>query len=487
VWRNHWYAGSKLQILMGGVVYALDLQSMSDVPEEIQQLSDLPLIVEMPIGDCDVAASREGLSYDPRTVHNVTQRLHTVRAALVAQISHGIATAPSVWEAKQLWATHFQQGPLAMTLRQIFHSETLLHAGTVIKSGSVSVDVKALYGQTKPGMRVMCESMRSIRKPDQWVLVCSPRTRVVFDDVKTGGLARARQLHADLNLECTVVLFPHCADWDRLRAALGNPQVTWTSSLPAAVATAKLPKLRVWQHLDRGDGPRAWQELDAGKLPAQGPLLYVTVHNWDVHMAQHNLGKSGLRSLLQSMIQVQLLQPNTAIYAVSHSAVRKLDARWVNFATHMQPLVTNLLAEPKVQQLYLAHAQQAAVQRVLPHSMNKLAEVLTLLRPRITDSNSELLSLLQQVEAMKEASRCNLEPYNTVQRSFGIQPAACDQPCQLLRDAPRVIKKYGMLQMTSIYSPSAEQTLSTVADYVNAVDTAWTWMMLSRDDSVTAE
>ena len=119
--------------------------------------------------------------------------------------------------------------------------------------------------------------------------------------------------------------------------------------------------------------------------------------------------------------------------------------------------------------------------------MNKLAEVLTLLRPRIADSNSELLSLLQQVEAMKEASRCNLEPYNTVQRSFGIQPAACDQPCQLLRDAPRVIKKYGMLQMTSIYSPSAEQTLSTVADYVNAVDTAWTWMMLSRDDSVTAE
>jgi len=485
IWDKAQWNGYYIQILMGGVLYPLDRHSIPDMDHRIGYLCDFPIVIDMPIGDCDVAASREGLSYDPRTVSNIIARLNAVRDNMVAMISNAISHAPTLWAAHHQWHVNFA-GSVGYNMRRVFDDVQLEWQGHNIDRGTMSVDTNKLYKYPDNGVRLMPAQIKSVRKHDSFMITCAPATKIVFDDLKKGGLARTRQMHATADYKNVTVLFPpRQGGWEALRAELGYPEVVYASTLPDVIKKTRNTVQQVWEfnHQSRTSGKYAWRSIDPATLATTGKMIYVTLKNWDVITGYKMLGRYGLDTLRSAAVQAGLIMQDTPIYAVRPASVRKLDAkRWVSLHDHLQPLVTAMLAEPKTQALYRVHAEQSQVQDVLPTTINKLSNWVDQLRKKLRDPESELIHFLTALSDMKTASNVDLSPYRTLQRHYEIQMPEFDERSAVGIEAARIARKYGMLNHVNLGYHIDPKSMDDLVNYIDAVDTAHVFLSLSKTE-----
>jgi hypothetical protein len=94
---NDTHGGARAR--QGCVVYPLSASSISNISEEHRALLAAPILIDFPIGSLDVAASREGLSYDAATSQNILARLNSVADELKDHYGKAIKDAPTLWEA----------------------------------------------------------------------------------------------------------------------------------------------------------------------------------------------------------------------------------------------------------------------------------------------------------------------------------------------------------------------------------------------------
>lgn len=83
----------------GCVVYPLNASAIPDLSEAHKDMMRAPLLIDFPIGTLDVAASREALSYDPKTCANISARLNLVTKEITEHYAAAIKGAPTLWEA----------------------------------------------------------------------------------------------------------------------------------------------------------------------------------------------------------------------------------------------------------------------------------------------------------------------------------------------------------------------------------------------------
>lgn len=83
--------------LMGNIVYPIQMPQ-GTVAEGLATYLTEPLLMEFHIGELDIQASREGLSYVPETVANINEKLQAVREATHEIISKDMAERPNFWE-----------------------------------------------------------------------------------------------------------------------------------------------------------------------------------------------------------------------------------------------------------------------------------------------------------------------------------------------------------------------------------------------------
>lgn len=120
--RNPLYSGSDWRLLkadrnaygrqalaiMGNIAYrissdALKLDENNEHEATIERLlTNCDIELDVAIGDCDIAASREGLQYTDRTIANLKKRILAIRDFLVADISKQLKGAQSLWSFKRM-------------------------------------------------------------------------------------------------------------------------------------------------------------------------------------------------------------------------------------------------------------------------------------------------------------------------------------------------------------------------------------------------
>lgn len=90
-------------VLMGLVPYTLDLDSVVGLPQDHREMlsSAAPLLVTFQMGDVSISPSRETLSYDPKTCAAIVARIKDVFALYEKKIIDEVASAPSLYEARQ--------------------------------------------------------------------------------------------------------------------------------------------------------------------------------------------------------------------------------------------------------------------------------------------------------------------------------------------------------------------------------------------------
>jgi Histidine kinase-, DNA gyrase B-, and HSP90-like ATPase len=100
--------GRNCVAVMGNIGYtisssALKLDENNDAEATIERLlSNCDIQLDVPIGEFDIAASREGLQYTDRTIENLKKRILVIRDFLVADITKQLKGAQSLWSFKKM-------------------------------------------------------------------------------------------------------------------------------------------------------------------------------------------------------------------------------------------------------------------------------------------------------------------------------------------------------------------------------------------------
>lgn len=92
-------------VIMGNVAYPIDVNVLDKLSEQAKFLLQCSLEIECPIGSVEVAVSREDLQYEPHVVDYLKQRLDGMYAEIVKDIEDALKACKTDWDA----AKHLRQ------------------------------------------------------------------------------------------------------------------------------------------------------------------------------------------------------------------------------------------------------------------------------------------------------------------------------------------------------------------------------------------
>ena len=129
--NNVQYQSADSFVVMGNIAYPLERSSLN-LPygdARVQMLSSCGVILNVPIGTVEVAASREALQYTDTTQLEIKKRLDEVLSDLPKILSESFANCKTLWEAKNLFANTFSHGGFGYTLSNIVKKDKIVWNG----------------------------------------------------------------------------------------------------------------------------------------------------------------------------------------------------------------------------------------------------------------------------------------------------------------------------------------------------------------------
>ena len=143
------YSGARA--IMGNVAYPLDDMDSDKVSQDEWSLIRSQIDIQFEIGELEVAASRENLSFNKATIRNVQKCL----AKLVKEVSQKVQTelnaCPTLWDARIL-AVKLSQGKYS-NLKSIFGVGQIKYKGKEIEGG-LGQTIVALPDKIKNGLHI---------------------------------------------------------------------------------------------------------------------------------------------------------------------------------------------------------------------------------------------------------------------------------------------------------------------------------------------
>lgn len=99
---------SRAYAKMGCVLYPINIDAITDLTLAERKLLQSTMVVEFPVGDLEINASREALSYGPKdpTVASIRNRIRSIVAEMVKSFEDQYAACDTYWEACSLFRKH---------------------------------------------------------------------------------------------------------------------------------------------------------------------------------------------------------------------------------------------------------------------------------------------------------------------------------------------------------------------------------------------
>lgn len=111
---------SGLRAIQGMVQYNVGSIDVSRMSLEQQQVSELPLDLFFCIGDLSVAASRETLSNDQRTINNILTMLTNIHTDMIEETRKTLDTCEYAWQAR-IKLLNVMNSPLGTMIRKAYN------------------------------------------------------------------------------------------------------------------------------------------------------------------------------------------------------------------------------------------------------------------------------------------------------------------------------------------------------------------------------
>lgn len=333
-------------VVMGNVAYPIDAGSLPNLTIAQKAILEMPITLQFHIGDVEVAASREGLGYDNRTITNVIARLDMLLTELGGQFESRIATAKTEWAARQIFGELFgSESAFKYEFDRAFGHLGLKWQDKLIRAAHVTIDTKDIYNTTPGIWRAdrHKKTARALRYDHTFSIRCSDDNLLVFDDLDKGAVSRVNYLHQTNGCRQDIWLFGagEIKTRDEILAMLGNPPFKLASELPKkTIQRGEAIKMLVYR--GTGEGAKAW-------LPADVDLddggLYVLLDRHKV------TGSANLEIMLRMAKDFGIVPKSQQIYAARADMRRKIAAHkgWEEFFNLLRSAVTARLTTEVLQ------------------------------------------------------------------------------------------------------------------------------------------
>lgn len=268
--------GGELNIIMGGVLYPCSTSSLSFELRNDQKISTLlgyGLDLRLPIGSCDIALSREALSYTPRTSEAVKAGL----LAAVDEISSSFSTMfdhhETLWSAKQALCEEIGLGAYrygGYSSRGKFLEKNAFYRGEKLDPYVQTPSMTFWEIESRSGRRSASSFNSAKWDVSSLRLAPSQVELIIVDDLPVSPRSRVPakvrnyvQDNCDRKSSIYVVR-PEDMSAQQLIEAMGNPPHILTSSLPEPVVEARARVERPHVRLFTYDGREVEEDTTYG-------------------------------------------------------------------------------------------------------------------------------------------------------------------------------------------------------------------------------
>jgi hypothetical protein len=352
--RYGYGSSSGTTALMGNVPYPIKPEAVDPM---YRQLLCHSLVIDFAIGELDVSASREELSYDPITVKVIEARLGQVVNSILDRVRNNVGTASSLWQARALMTTYGDDYTIRDLLRGVINQgkfdvswqshplafETRIEWSTLFKN------------EHAPGVSEVSQRSRAT-----YINSVVPKNKTVFvlKDVSNAS-ARCKQAYFK-KVNHAVYLISGSADsgWDatkckhvqRLLAHLGNPPTILASTLPNVGKRVMKFKGRAWTGRSsyyRSRKIDQWDSVETEMTTAQGGY-YVSVEGLTpVNQQGHQFDMDALLNLAKKL---NLVTADVKVWGINktNSKLIKDKAAWIEIYSFVSNAVAKLITDNKV-------------------------------------------------------------------------------------------------------------------------------------------
>lgn len=346
--------GQTAHAKQGCVVYPINAASITGLPQAHWDILNSPILIEFPIGDLEIAASREGLGYDDTTIRNIRARLDAIEGEVVASVDKQLASIKTphelmLWMAgttgdynvpkvvrallnKAKWRGRTPSDHVLIRTKSIranvllFSAHTLRRYVNIAKQASTSSDFR--YSPAKDHA-VVCFRDTSVHVP--------------------GALTRAHHFmkNSRPNRGMTYISANLKTDpgaFKRLLVAMGRPDpadIVMVNTLPALPSTAsgvKAPvKVRVFS--DKRRDVRDWAQTD---IDANAGGIYINLDRFNIKHGEKDVSYDSADKIVTALKAAGLIDGD--VYAIPRSLAKKYlkdENGWTNLFDLAQSALDN--------------------------------------------------------------------------------------------------------------------------------------------------
>jgi len=490
VWEKKQWEGDDAQALMGGVTYPISPDNIPNISDELISLLALPIVVNFDIGDLDVAASREGLSYDARTCANIVDRLTTVADELKTYVWHTIESQSTLWDARVAYAELFGGAHSKLLNAMYSNNPAPVCKGVEIKRASVSLSSDDVWAANAQGLGFMAYGKKSIAYKSQCTVIATKHVKVVYADLKRGSAARIRQWHI-ANMNQHTIVLPVGSDKDALSNALGNPPIVLASELGAVPTKVRAKPVQLWKFKPHESGKRAWHPVDTATEELPDIKYYVILSMWDAYVDGRQCSLYKLAELLESAINIGVFKKDLKVYGIRQAQFDKLADKlsWVSVKTPIENKAHEMLADPVIAQHMVDNAEYSAISLFINKQQGLLRSfgengALSQIKYKLRDQANDLVKFYEGVRALQSPTAFNnMKTMYTFCAWLNIEIPTCKFSPDLLMLGEHVMVKYRMLRHFNFYgSNMGYDMVDDIVTYVDTVDISYAFLILTKEE-----
>ena len=378
---------SGAHVIQGSVAYPLAVGNISDqLSEAALAVAGTNLDLFLPIGQVEVAPSREALGYDPITVANLVKHLENAAAEMRVSIQVALDGADNMWAARKMIHRMSNDDAMSSVFKPLHKAQPFSFKNLPINT-TISIDVtntptvavEVLQLSSRYGRRGRGQSVEvGIERADQVGIstinvIQQPNTITIIDDMGKGFTGTVRAYAKELHSRNSgskphfVMIRPvdhkagiDRADMDAIMAQLGSPDTVLVSSVAPAAAAKKAAAYRPRKKTERlvftgfpsgAYGLRrkfsrlTWERREVD-LSAGG--YYVAIDRFDI--IQSGAHVDHIDEMLSAGVMLEFFPATPEVVGFTDKEMDSIagDDSWINLFDYLADQLNTLLMNPQV-------------------------------------------------------------------------------------------------------------------------------------------
>lgn len=342
--------------VMGNVMYPIAIPNQGEVLGDMANLLTVPVMIRFDIGELDIQASREGLSYIPQTINAIKARLVGINSELEKFVTEKLNGIPNEWEKHTYAQEQYRSAVFRSAMRAYFERNPSpfvetengfrIRTSYPIPTKEAADKFNVQIRGWEKNYRGKCVKLYTNYNGDINIEL-KLNTTFIEDDINRGAQTRVMDyVRAKTEVRQEVYLLSAVdsdkpADFDGFLAYIHNPiKVLVASDLEKRVVTRKAGVKTSGINEVVQDG-RHWRldRLDDDEFDDEETYYYITTDRSNIKTTR--FCDSNITDYMRRISHMGIDVSDINLYTVNSTAYKKIAKKvnWVNFEDYIEPMV----------------------------------------------------------------------------------------------------------------------------------------------------